>query len=684
MAMGKRPVARQGSPLWVTTADLPTNAGHPFFERLNRVLDEAGFDAFVEGLCAVFYAARMGRPSVRPGRYFRMLFIGYFEGLSSERGIAWRVADSLSLRSFLDLDVTEASADHSTLSRTRRLIDVETHVAVFTWVLERLSGAGLVRGKTVGVDATTLEANAAMRSIERRDTGASYEAFVQRLAEASGIETPTRAELARFDRSRKGKKTSNKEWQSPQDPDAKITKMKDGRTHLAHKAEHGVDLETGAILSVSVQDASEGDSATLPETLTMAAEQVEAVQPAGAGVAEVVADKGYHSDKTLVALDEIGVRSYVSEPERGRRRWQNKKTGETPPEKRAAQRALYGNRRRIRGARGRRLQRRRGELVERPFAHQYETGGLRRVWVRGHENVRKRVLIQAAAATSCYWRPDRRRGSLQGRALSAICGLIGCLIDCWGRLTRLGVHLRLNRSSVPEAGSANRLLPRAVTAEAGDARRGQGRAGKHDERGRFRLHSRAAARSFHGERAAGLRARREHVDDTGLDGVEAAVGAVQHLLQVSWVEPHGPERPPRQGGGHLCPLERLLYRLFPRLERLQEYVPQRLADQARQHAALNGREHPINARYVRDEGTHRREFQTVAFAVPRRGYGLGVSRQLDRGRGPRRRVAEHIERARLGHNARAAVGRQVGQAPPMPLPVGRRKGARRGATARDT
>ena len=439
MAMGKRPVARQGSPLWVTTADLPTNAGHPFFERLNRVLDEAGFDAFVEGLCAVFYAARMGRPSVRPGRYFRMLFIGYFEGLSSERGIAWRVADSLSLRSFLDLDVTEASADHSTLSRTRRLIDVETHVAVFTWVLERLSGAGLVRGKTVGVDATTLEANAAMRSIERRDTGASYEAFVQRLAEASGIETPTRAELARFDRSRKGKKTSNKEWQSPQDPDAKITKMKDGRTHLAHKAEHGVDLETGAILSVSVQDASEGDSATLPETLTMAAEQVEAVQPAGAGVEEVVADKGYHSDKTLVALDEIGVRSYVSEPERGRRRWQNKKTGETPPEKRAAQRALYGNRRRIRGARGRRLQRRRGELVERPFAHQYETGGLRRVWVRGHENVRKRVLIQAAGCNlGLLLRGLTGVGtprSLQGRALSAICGLIGCLIDCWGRLT---------------------------------------------------------------------------------------------------------------------------------------------------------------------------------------------------------------------------------------------------------
>ena len=261
-----------------------------------------------------------------------------------------------------------------------------------------------------------------MRSIERRDTGESYEAFVRRLAEASGIATPTRVELARFDRSRKNKKTSNKAWQSPTDPD--------GRTRLAHKAEHGVDLETGAIVSVTVQDASDGDPATLPKTLTMAAEQVETVQPDGAGVEDVIADKGYHSDETLVALDEVGVRSYVSEPERGRRRWQDKKTGETPPAKRAAQRALYGNRRRLRGARGRRLQRRRGELVERPFAHQYENGGLRRVWVRGHENVRKRVLIQAAG---CNLGLLLRRltgvgtpRSLQGRALLAICGPTGC------------------------------------------------------------------------------------------------------------------------------------------------------------------------------------------------------------------------------------------------------------------
>ena len=424
----------------MTTADLPTNAGHPFFEHLNRVLDEAGFDAYVEELCAEFYAARMGRPSLRPGRYFRMLLIGYFEGISSERGIAWRVADSLSLRSFLDLDVTEASPDHSTLSRTRRLIDVETHEAVFTWVLERVSAAGLVRGKTVGVDATTLEANAAMRSIERRDTGESHEAFIRRLAEASGMETPTRAELARFDRSRKDKKTSNKDWKSPHDPDAKIAKMKDGRTHLAYKAEHGVDMDTGVIVSVTVQDASEGDTATLPATLTMAAEQVELAQPDGPGVEEVVADKGYHSDAMLVGLGAVGVRSHVSEPERGRRCWQDKKTGETPPEKRAAQKALYANRRRVRGRRGRRLQRCRGEVVERTFAHMYETGGMRRVWVRGHENVRKRVLIQAAACNiGLLLRHQTGIGtprSLQGRALSAIFRLIGRLIDRWGRLRR--------------------------------------------------------------------------------------------------------------------------------------------------------------------------------------------------------------------------------------------------------
>ena len=301
--------------MWVPTADLPKSAGHPFYERLNRVLDEAGFDAFVEAQCASFYADGVGRPSLAPGRYFRLLLLGYFEGLDSERAIAWRAADSLSIRTFLDFALHEAPPDHSTLSRTRRLIDLETHQAVFTWVLQRLADATLVVGRTVGIDATTLEANAAMRSIVRRDTSESYDAFLTRLAEASGLSTPTRAELARFDRTRK-KKGSNADWTHPHDPDAKITKMKDGRTHLAHTAEHAVDLDTGAILGVTVQDASAGDTTTLVDTLVTAAEQVEAV--GAPGIAEVVADKGYHSNETMVGFAAIGVRSYVSEPDRGR------------------------------------------------------------------------------------------------------------------------------------------------------------------------------------------------------------------------------------------------------------------------------------------------------------------------------------------------------------------------------
>ena len=182
--------------------------------------------------------------------------IGYFEGLDAERAIAWRAADSFALREFLGLVLPDPPPDHSTISRTRRLIDLETHEAVFTWILQRLADTDLVKGKTVGIDATTLEANAALRSIVRRDTGESYQDFLTKLAQASGIETPTRADLARIDRKRK-KKGSNDDWTHPQDPDAKITKMKDGRTHLAHKAEHAVDLETGAVVGVTVQGADE-------------------------------------------------------------------------------------------------------------------------------------------------------------------------------------------------------------------------------------------------------------------------------------------------------------------------------------------------------------------------------------------------------------------------------------------
>jgi transposase len=432
MAMGKRKRHAKQASMWVATQDLPRSAAHPFYTRLNQILDEHDFDGFVEGLCQQFYAGE-GRPGLPPGRYFRLLLIGYFEGLDAERAIAWRAADSFALREFLGLVLPDAPPDHSTISRTRRLIDVETHEAVFTWLLQRLAEAGLVKGKTVGIDATTLEANAALRSIVRRDTGESYQHFLIKLAQASGIGTPTRADLARIDRKRK-KKGSNDDWSHPQDPDAKITKMKDGRTHLAHKAEHAVDLETGAVVAVTVQDADEGDTTTSRETLIEAAEQIEAVRPDGDGLEEVVGDKGYHSNQSLVDLEAVGVRSYISEPDRGRRNW-NKK-----PEARAA---VYRNRRRIRGPRGLRLLRLRGERLERPFAHLYETGGMRRVYLRGHTNIRKRLLIHTAGFNlGLLMRQLIGVGTprgLQGRRIAVVAALLALFRSLWNLLAR---HVR--------------------------------------------------------------------------------------------------------------------------------------------------------------------------------------------------------------------------------------------------
>ena len=389
--MGKRK-RRQQQAMWVAASDLPMSPGHPFYVRLNRALESEGFDAFVERRCRRFYAPVLGRPSLAPGRYFRLLLVGYFEGLDSERGMAWRAADSLAIRSFLGLGLEESAPDHSTISRTRRLIDVETHREVFTWILERLVAGGLVKGQTVSIDATTLEANAAMRSIVRRDTGETYQEFLCGLAKSSGIRTPSREALARLDR-RRQKKTSNTEWTSPSDPDAKVTKMKDGRTHLAHKAEHAVDMATGAIVAVTIQGADQGDTATLPNTLSEADKQIETAMIRSKaweceGLREVVADKGYHSADLLVDLEDMGLRGYVAEPDRGRRKWKDDIDG---------QMAVYANRRRIRGARGKRLHRLRGERAERPFAHLYETGGMRRTHLRGHPNILKRLLIHCGA-----------------------------------------------------------------------------------------------------------------------------------------------------------------------------------------------------------------------------------------------------------------------------------------------
>lgn len=314
MAMGKRKRKLRQQSIWIATQELPRSASHPFYKRLNRILEQNGFDEYVEQRCESFYAPTMGRPSLAPGMYFGLLMLGYFEGIDSERGIAWRAADSLSVREFVGLELGEAPPDHSTISRTRRLIEVETHRAVFSWILDRLAAAGWVKGETLGVDATMLEANAALGSIVRRDTGEGYEAFLTRLAKASGIATPTREDLARLDRKRP-KKGSNDDWTHPQDPDARITKMKDGRTHLAHKAEPAVDLETGAVVAVTVQPADKGDPETVKETLTEAAENVEKAKPQTDVVKELVTDKGYLSNRSWRILPSwVFALTYPSRP----------------------------------------------------------------------------------------------------------------------------------------------------------------------------------------------------------------------------------------------------------------------------------------------------------------------------------------------------------------------------------
>jgi transposase len=399
MAMGRRRKRVRQEGLWTPTAALPVGASHPFYARLNQILDEKKFDEYVETICQEFYADEVGRPGLAPGIYFRLLMVGYFEGIDSERGIAWRASDSLSIRSFVRIALDESVPDHSTISRTRRLMDVETHQAVFQWVLQVLAEKKLLKGATIGVDATTLEANAALRSIVRRDTGEKYEEFLTRLAKESGIETPTREQLAKLDRKRT-KKGSNDDWKHPHDPDARITKMKDGRTHLAHKAEHAVDMETGAIVAVTLHGADQGDTATIQETVAEAGERIttvvadtdsdEVVQQVSAeGPREVVTDKGYHSRAVVSELTEWGLRTYCSEPHRGRQKWQDLRT---------EQAAVYANRRRIQGERGRRLLRQRGEKLERWNQHLYDRGGMRRVHLRGRENILKRLVVHSGAA----------------------------------------------------------------------------------------------------------------------------------------------------------------------------------------------------------------------------------------------------------------------------------------------
>lgn len=411
MAMGRKGPTQPS--LWIPNNAAARAPGHRFYEKLNGLLRKHGFDAHVEGLCHSSYAsdAKQGRRSIPPGTYFRMLLIGYFEGIESERGICWRCSDSLSLRDFLGLELDEPVPDHSTLSRIRSRLGSELYEQVFEFALAMVNREGLLRGRVVGVDATYLRADASMKSIVRKETNEEYKAYLKRLAQEAGIEKPTDEDARRMDRRRK-KKASNKEWASPTDPDARIGRLKDGRTRLAHKAENAVDLETGAIIAAEIHPADAADTATIIETAEAAREHIlaalevpEVPEVSGGDEDErdvdddespsslpsrdvgppvdLVGDKGYYSARTLQALAENGFRTFIAEPiVRGKRHWTDKGGRE-------AAELAYNNRKRCRRSKGKRLHRLRGELLERPFAHLCETGGARRTRLRGRENIQK-------------------------------------------------------------------------------------------------------------------------------------------------------------------------------------------------------------------------------------------------------------------------------------------------------
>jgi len=443
MAMGSKEEKQEELFYASEQAEAP---GHPFYQKLNSVLSAAKFDTFCEEQCRRFYHTKLGRPSMPPGVYFRLLLIGFFEGIASERGICWRVADSLSLRRFLNYGLGEATPDHVTMSRTRRLLDEAVHQAVFTFVLTEVARRGMLKGKTIGIDATTLEANAAMRSIVRRDTGQSYMEYLRKLAAEAGIDASDDAAVRRMDRKRE-KKTPNAEWVNPRDPDAEVMKMKDGSTHLAYKAEQAVDLDTGAIVAITTHGGAVDDRKSVEETLPAAglavAEQIDTPTAQGRykvhvqGLSEVVTDKGYHSAASLMRMTEWGVRTYVSAPQ------QKRGEGKAPPA------VVKANLRRVEGERGKALLRRRGELLERPFAHQYETGAMRRLHVRGRDNVAKRVLLQAAAFNlALILRSITRAGTPRGLAdltqsvLRALLRVLDALAVCDAPVSDTTSHRR--------------------------------------------------------------------------------------------------------------------------------------------------------------------------------------------------------------------------------------------------
>ncbi len=467
MAMGRRRGVQQG--LWIDAGEIVRGEGHVFYRALNELFRRHGFDAFVEELIEKkkLFADGVGRPSVAPGVYFRMSLVGYFEGLGSERGTAWRCADSLGLREFLGFELTQQTPDHSTLSRWRRKLPVSIHRKVFAWVVRVAQEEGVLKGRQVAIDSTTLEANAAMKSIVRKADGATYQQYLKKLAEAEGAEQATAADLQRMDRKRK-KKVSNRQWKSGTDPDARIARMKDGRTRMAYKVETAVDLGSGVTLAAETHPADRDDRKTVESTLLSADETAMSVGVEG-GIEDAVLDKGYHSDAVVSNLDAKGYRGFIAEPKvRGRRNWRRCRRRFGAEEAERRRRAIYANRRRTRSAEGRRLQKKRAEHPERGFALMKRSGGLSRVHVRGRREVSKKIQLHVAAANlGVILRRLTGVGtprSLQGRLAAALSPLLVVLLTLIRTIFRPRRTLRATLAPSPSPATMT-LVPTGYLAE---------------------------------------------------------------------------------------------------------------------------------------------------------------------------------------------------------------------------
>jgi len=421
--------AQQGE-FWIARNDLPRVAASRFYDKLDETLASLDFTAGVHRLCAPLYSsAERGRTPIDPAVYFKMLMVGFLEDLPSERAIAARCGDSLMIRRFLGYDLDEETPHHSSFTVIRQRLSKEIYQAVFDIILEGLRAHGLLRGRNLGIDSSVMEANASLRALENRNTGEAYWEYVRRLAAEAGVDAQDADAVRRFDRKRPGRKTSNKEWVSPHDPDAKVGQAKDGATDMLYKPENVVDLDTGAIVSAEVRKADEADTEGLAERAIAAAALVGAIReetsaggqkPVPAATATLTADKGYYCVAELEALQESGMKTVISDPLRNRR------LDKLDPSQQAVVRRA---RRSVKSGYGKRLLRRRGMHIERSFAHILDSGGMRRATLRGQPNLDKRYKIAAATYNlSQLMRHLFGIGTCKQAAASVLHGLMALLL----------------------------------------------------------------------------------------------------------------------------------------------------------------------------------------------------------------------------------------------------------------